>query len=68
MQKLTVMDVIVQPNKNVIEFLEKIILGGASTKKSCSAAQIQSETPVPYEDSLKRLVWLTMDIKNYMFV
>lgn len=66
--KLEVMSVIVLPNKNIIELYEKVVLDGASTKDSCSAAETQNETPVSREDPIKILIWLIMDVKDDMFV
>lgn len=45
------------------EFHDKVDLGGASIKGSCSVAHTQNELAVPFDDSLRKLICFIMDVK-----
>lgn len=46
------------------ELPEKVLIGGASIKGSCSAAHTQNEMVVPSGDLLRKLVSFIVDVKE----
>lgn len=66
MYKLTQIGVTVQPKTNEVdELYERIILGGASIKESCSRVHTltQNEMAIPSDNYIRNLVCFIMDLK-----